>query len=66
MGSDWDKVYTERMMTLWEPQQSIVQFTARYLKRRIGYDEYETKKDGNSSAFLGRLLSRCSARRILA
>ena len=39
--SDWDKVYGIRNMTMWEPQQSIVQFVNRFIKKRIAYDKYK-------------------------
>ncbi len=38
--STWDQVYDQRLMTLWEPHETVVQFVGRFLKRRIGYDRY--------------------------
>ncbi|MBT3405560.1 class I SAM-dependent methyltransferase [Candidatus Woesearchaeota archaeon] len=50
---NWDEVYAKQNMTLWEPQQSIVQFTARFVKKRIGYDKYEVKRNANKILDLG-------------
>ena len=51
--SSWDKVYTENKMTMWEPQQSVVQFVSRFVKKRIDYDIYEVKKKFSKVLDLG-------------
>ncbi len=50
---NWDNIYTKENMTIWEPQQSVVQFTARFIKRRVSYDEYEVKRDSKKVLDLG-------------
>ena len=49
----WDEIYDEINMSMWEPQQSIVQFSARFMKRRTGYDTYEIKREGNKVLDIG-------------
>lgn len=45
MKEEWDNIYTDEYRSNWYPMDGIVRFTARYLKRRIGIDRYEIKKD---------------------
>jgi SAM-dependent methyltransferase len=40
----WNKVYSKNFGGMWYPNENVVRFTARYLKRRIGIDAYEEKK----------------------
>lgn len=49
----WDEIYAQRMMTMWEPQQAIVQFSARFLQKRVRYADYEVKKEVNRILDLG-------------
>ena len=51
--SNWDSVYRDRQMTMWEPHDIIVQFVARFLKTRRGYDKYEMRRDARRILDLG-------------
>ncbi len=42
----WNEVYTKkRFGGTWYPNEGVVRFTARYLKRRVGIEVYDVKKD---------------------
>jgi 2-polyprenyl-3-methyl-5-hydroxy-6-metoxy-1,4-benzoquinol methylase len=51
--TSWDKVYSERFMTIWEPHETVVQFVARYLKRRLTYDRYQEQRRADRVLDLG-------------
>lgn len=60
MPKKWNRVY-DGGMTMWYPQQTIIQFTARYLKKRLDLNRYKIKKSvhrildvgcGNGSAVI--------------
>jgi len=40
----WDKVYSKKFGGTWYPNEGVVRFVARFIKRRVGIDVYETKK----------------------
>lgn len=44
MKEDWENVYTKKFNGTWYPRESVVKFSARYLKRRVGIDVYDIKK----------------------
>lgn len=42
----WNEVYTKkRFGGTWYPNEGVVRFTARYLKRRVGIEVYDVKRD---------------------
>jgi 2-polyprenyl-3-methyl-5-hydroxy-6-metoxy-1,4-benzoquinol methylase len=42
----WDDVYSKkRFGGTWYPNEGVVRFTARYLKRRVGIEVYDVKRD---------------------
>ena len=41
---NWDKVYSKKFGGTWYPNEGVVRFAARYLKRRVGINVYEKKK----------------------
>lgn len=47
MKEKWNDVYTTRFGGMWYPSEGFVKFTARYLKRRVGIDLFDTKKEVN-------------------
>nr|MCS5534912.1 methyltransferase domain-containing protein [Candidatus Poseidoniales archaeon] len=51
--SSWDEVYRDRLMTIWEPHDIIVQFIARFLKKRQRYDKYVIRQDARRVLDLG-------------
>lgn len=44
MKENWENVYTDKFNGTWYPNESVVKFSARYLKRRVGVDVYDVKK----------------------
>jgi ubiquinone/menaquinone biosynthesis C-methylase UbiE len=49
----WDDIYKKELRGIWYPILGVIRFTARYLKRNIGIDLYETKKEFNKIIDLG-------------
>lgn len=41
---NWDKVYSKNFGGTWYPNEGIVRFAARFIKRRVGINAYEPKK----------------------
>lgn len=42
----WDEVYSrKRFGGMWYPNEGVVRFTARYLKRRVGVEVYDIKRE---------------------
>ena len=42
---NWDKVYRERFMTMWYPNEDIIRFCSRLIRKRLTHDEYESKRN---------------------
>ena len=42
--ANWDTVYSKKFGGTWYPNEGVVRFTARYLKRRVGILAYDTKR----------------------
>jgi SAM-dependent methyltransferase len=40
----WERVYAEKFMTMWHPNEDIIRFCARLVRRRLTFDEYEVKR----------------------
>jgi SAM-dependent methyltransferase len=52
-NSKWDKVYSQNFMTMWYPNEDIIRFNARLIRKRLTYDEYEVKREVTSVLDLG-------------
>jgi len=44
VSENWDKVYSKRFGGTWSPNEGVVRFTARYLRRRVGINVYDTRR----------------------
>lgn len=40
----WDRVYSERFMTMWYPHEDIVRFCARLIQKKLAPNRYEVKR----------------------
>ena len=40
----WDKVYSEKFMTMWYPNEDIIRFCARLIQKRLTHNRYEVKR----------------------
>lgn len=40
----WDKVYSEGFMTMWYPNEDIIRFCSRLIRKRLTHDRYEVKR----------------------
>ena len=40
----WDKVYSEKFMTMWYPNEDIIRFCARLVQKKLTHDSYEVKR----------------------
>jgi len=40
----WDKVYSEGFMTMWYPNEDIIRFCSRLIRKRLTHDRYEIKR----------------------
>ncbi len=49
----WNEIYKKELRGIWYPMLGVIRFTARYLKRKIGIDLYETKKESKRIIDLG-------------
>ena len=43
-GQRWEKVYSEKYMTMWYPNEDIIRFCARLIQKRLTFDRYEVKR----------------------
>lgn len=41
----WDEVYGKEFGGYWYPAEEVIKFSARYLKRRVGIDAWQKKRD---------------------
>jgi SAM-dependent methyltransferase len=53
VNKKWDKVYSQNFMTMWYPNEDIVRFCARLIRKRLTHDSYEVKKTANTVLDLG-------------
>jgi SAM-dependent methyltransferase len=49
----WDKVYSQNFMTMWYPNEDIIRFCARLIRKRLTQDTYEIKKAAKTVLDLG-------------
>jgi len=47
LENKWNDVYTENFGGMWYPDEGIVKFSARYLKRRIGIEKWKNRKENS-------------------
>ncbi len=40
----WDRVYSEKFMTMWYPNEDIIRFCARLIQKQLTPDERELKR----------------------
>lgn len=40
----WDQVYSQELMTMWYPNEDIIRFCARLIRKRLTHDTYDTKR----------------------
>jgi SAM-dependent methyltransferase len=40
----WDKVYEEKFMTMWYPNENIIRFCARLIQKQLTRDKFEVKR----------------------
>lgn len=43
-NKSWDKVYSEGFMTMWYPNEDIIRFCARLIRKRLTHDQYDIKR----------------------
>jgi len=43
-GANWDKVYSQKYMTMWYPNEDIIRFCASLIQKKLTLDKYEVKK----------------------
>jgi SAM-dependent methyltransferase len=44
MADTWDELYGEKFGAMWCPDEGLVRFVARFLRRRIGVDSYDERR----------------------
>lgn len=47
MTEKWNELYSTTFGGMWYPDEGMVRFTARYLKRRLGIDVWDVKRKVN-------------------
>jgi SAM-dependent methyltransferase len=52
-NTKWDKVYSQGFMTMWYPNEDIVRFCARLIRKRLTHDTYEVKRQVETVLDLG-------------
>ena len=53
VNNKWDKVYSEQFMTMWYPNEDIIRFCARLIRKRLTHDQFDVKKEVDSVLDLG-------------
>jgi len=53
VNKKWDKVYSENFMTMWYPNEDIIRFCARLIRKRLTHDSYDVKKEVETVLDLG-------------
>ncbi len=43
-GENWDKVYSQKYMTMWYPNEDIIRFCASLIQKKLTLDKYEVRK----------------------
>lgn len=49
----WDKVYSQRFMTMWYPNEDIIRFCARLIQKKLTHDRYEIRRNVDRMLDLG-------------
>lgn len=45
LKNQWDSAFDEGMGTTWYPSEDLIRFTSRFLKKRVGIDQYKNLSD---------------------
>lgn len=53
VNQQWDKVYSQNFMTMWYPNEDIIRFNARLIRKRLTHDKFEVKKEVKAVLDLG-------------
>ena len=53
VNKKWDKVYSQNFMTMWYPNEDIIRFCSRLIRKRLTHDTYEVKKNAETVLDLG-------------
>jgi len=53
MVQAWDQVYSKNFMTMWYPNEDIVRFCSRLIRKQLTHDEYDVKRPVESVLDLG-------------
>jgi SAM-dependent methyltransferase len=53
VNKQWDKVYSDNFMTMWYPNEDIIRFCARLIRKRLTFDQYDVKRDVKTILDLG-------------
>ena len=53
VNKKWDKVYSQNFMTMWYPNEDIIRFCARLIRKRLTHDIYEVKREVQTVLDLG-------------
>lgn len=43
-GEGWDKVYSEKYMTMWYPNEDIIRFCSSLIQKKLTLDKYDVKR----------------------
>jgi len=53
VNKKWDQVYSQSFMTMWYPNEDIIRFCARLIRKRLTHDEFQVKKEVETVLDLG-------------
>lgn len=53
VNKKWDQVYSQGFMTMWYPNEDIIRFCARLIRKRLTHDNFQVKKDVENVLDLG-------------
>jgi len=53
VNKKWDEVYSQNFMTMWYPNEDIIRFCARLIRKKLTHDTYEVKKNVETVLDLG-------------
>src|SRR5712691_10422623 len=52
-NKNWDRVYSDKFMTMWYPNEDIIRFCTRLIQRKLTHDRYEVKRKVKRALDLG-------------
>ena len=53
VNKKWDQVYSQNFMTMWYPNEDIIRFCARLIRKRLTHEEFEVKRQVETVLDLG-------------